>query len=173
MLQKVSRLLFIIVGLFLLMMSYSAYEDVERAERTKRGVFSQVKSVSTEIRQLKEAPAKPLDYQEKAEQDLLARMVDDTELLGSSVRFELEQQLTWQPIKYGVQKARVEMSSAALRESAMVYFAILWALIQERPVNIIDGKILMDNETVSFNVTLELFGLQGSPRCAQRWATGV
>ncbi|MEM6532075.1 MAG: hypothetical protein AAF654_05595 [Myxococcota bacterium] len=159
--QRVARLLFIIAGLILLMMAYTEYEDVERAESTKRGVFSQVRSVANEIDQLKTAPPKPLQYREKAVQDLLARMVDDTELLGSSVRFDLESQLTWQPIKYGVEKARIQMSTAALAESAMGFFAILWALIQERPVNIIDGTIRMQEETVSFSVTLELFGLQG------------
>ncbi|MEL6546392.1 MAG: hypothetical protein AAFQ82_17325, partial [Myxococcota bacterium] len=151
--QRVFRLLFIIVGLVLLMMAYSAYEEVERSESTKRGVFSQVKSVANEINQLKAAPQKLLQSREQSVQDLLARMVDDTELLGSSVRFDLEKQLTWSPIKYGVEKARIEMSTAALRESAMGFFAILWALIQERPVNIIDGTIRMDTDTVTFTLT--------------------
>lgn len=157
---RIFRLIFIVVGLGLLFMAYEAYGEVERSESTKRGVFSQVKSVANEINQLKAAPPKPLKTRQESVQDLLARMVDDTELLGSSVRFDLERQLTWTPIKYGVEKARIEMSTAALRESAMGFFAILWALIQERPVNIIDGNIQMKEETVSFSLTLELFGLE-------------
>ncbi|MEM6733201.1 MAG: hypothetical protein AAF658_16705 [Myxococcota bacterium] len=161
--QRVARGFFIVAGLFLLFLAYGAYGDVEGAESTKRGVFNRVKSVANEINQLKAAPAKPLQNREKAVQDLLARMVDDTELLGSSVRFDLEQQLVWSPIKYGVEKARIQMSTAALAESAMGYFAILWALIQERPVNIIDGQIELRDDAVTFNVTLELYGLQGMP----------
>jgi len=156
---RFAGLVLIGVGLFLFFLTYEAWVEVNDAKRRRRGVFQRVESVSNEINKLKAAPPKALQPREKAVQELLGRMVDDTELLGSSVRFELQDQLKWQSIKYGVEKAQIHMSSAALTDSAMGYFAILWALIQERPVNIIKGKITLSNETVTFYLTLELFGL--------------
>lgn len=159
--QRVLRLSLLIGGCGALLLAFTTYEDVEQAQLRKRGVFGQLQSVAAEINQLNAAPARPLRPRQDAVQELLARMVDDTELLGSSVRFDLESQLLWTPIKYGVEKARVSMSSAAIRESAMGYFSILWSLINERPVNIIGGNIEMQQDVVSFNLDLELFGLQG------------
>ncbi|MEE8410429.1 MAG: hypothetical protein V3T05_12545, partial [Myxococcota bacterium] len=120
-----------------------------------------VPAAMSEIEELSKLDIRPLKPTEVALEELVARLIDDTELLGGSVRLELpEEGLVWQPINFGVTKMRLSVGTAAEIDGALGYFYILWQLILRQPVQVLGATIRRTSGVVMFTVDLELFAVQ-------------
>jgi hypothetical protein len=145
--------------------AYGAYHYYEAATELEAQLFAenqQLAAVERDVASLQGLEPKPLKAREETIEEFLGRLIDDSELLGSSVRLNVENgQLNWEPVRYGVEKARVSLSSAAEGSAALGYFSSLWQLIQERPVNVLDARIDVKGDVSTFNIDVELFALAG------------
>ena len=80
--------------------------------------------------------------QTEALQSFLSRLIDDTELLGSSVRMNFEKAgVVWEPVEYGVQRTNLSLGTAAEKQAAMGYLTLLWQLLAQRPAQALDDRL--------------------------------
>jgi len=158
---RLLRIVFILGTPVALVAAYQFYDAgknlVGQRDRSKMQLTAYLAETAT----LSGAREKPLRPPEEALEELLAKLIDDTELLGTSVRMDVGQGVQWQPLRFGVQKTKLSLSSASPAESAMAYFSILWQLIEAGPTSIMNAEISAQGDVVSFQVDLELLALQG------------
>jgi hypothetical protein len=147
------------VALYLAFESY--YEGVQLRSRLDADAMA-LSALTSDIAMLRATPEKPLRGTEDTVDDFLGRLLEDTELLGSSVRLDLKPGgMLWVPVRLGVQKADLSLSSASETEAAMGYFTLLWELIKERPVSVRGARINVGEAVSWFTIDVELFALAG------------
>jgi hypothetical protein len=162
---RVARLFFIIGAV---VAAYAAYDQLVVAGRLRtqtEALSQQVTAYLAASAETGKAPIVPLKTEEEALDDLLTHLIDGTDLLGSSVRLGVPKDgLKWEPVRFGVIKTKLTLSSAADAEASLGYFAILWKMIGEQPCRVSTVRIQAGGDTVSFDVEVELFALNGDNR---------
>jgi hypothetical protein len=145
---------------------YLAYTEYETGNATaaqyavEMPLFTQVQQEMTELSSL---PVKHLLPADEAVEEIVGRLIDDTELMGSSVRLQVPgQSVTWEEVAHGVQRTELKLTTSAEEQAALGYLAILWQLLQRQPVRIKQATITTAEEAVTFDVALELLALTGS-----------
>ncbi len=159
---RLARLAMIVVSLMAFSFAYVSCERATERQGSIDTAVRQLSEVNNQIAALENVQPKPLKPRDETLEDILGRLVDDTELLGSSVRLNLDKGgLQWQPVRYGVDKAVLSISSAADNDAAMGYFSILWQLIQERPATVKTAKITVGESVSWFTIDVEIYALTG------------
>ena len=158
------RLGAIVVALVALAGTYlfwSAGAELQSAVDAKQ---SALQRLDTDLARLRGAEPKPLLPRADTIEQFLGKMLDDTELFGSSVRINQESgPLQWSSEEHGIEKAFVSVTTAAETESAMGYFTILWELLSERPVAIRNASITVSDEVTSMTIGVDLYALGVEP----------
>lgn len=158
---RILRLLFLVGTIGSLYLAFDEWEAGNQAKAELMAELPLFSSAMSEIEELSKLDIRPLRPTEEALEELVARLIDDTELLGSSVRLELpDEGLVWQPINFGVTKTKISVGTAADATGGLGYFYILWQLILEQPVQVTGATIRRAEGVVMFNVDLELFAIQ-------------
>ncbi len=159
---RVLRILFLLGALFVFYLAFSEYEagnGFMAQYAAEMPLFSQAQQ---EVAELSALPSKQLLPADEALEEFLGRMLDDTELMGSSVRLDLGQTgIAWQPINHGVQSTVLGLTTSSLKQSALGYFSILWQLLGRQPLRVRSARISAGEDTVTFNVEVELIALEG------------
>lgn len=158
---RILRIFFLIATVGALYTAYVEWEDGNLAKTELMAELPLFSAAMSEIEELSKLDIRALRSTDEALEELVARLIDDTELLGSSVRIEFpDRGLVWQPINFGVSKAQLSIGTAADSSGALGYFYILWQLILAQPVQVIGASIRRTEGVVMFNVDLELFAVQ-------------
>ena len=157
---RVLRLLFVIGAVVL---GYVAYDEYTAGNNVQAQIASEMpiyQSVLSQINELNKAPVRKLLPAQEAIEDLVGRLIDDTDLMGSSVSLVIPSTgLKWEPVNHGVQKTSFALTTASEKSGAMAYMYILWQLLGRQPVKITGSEISVQDESVSFVVHLELVAL--------------
>ncbi len=126
--------------------------EMERAETA---------TMKAESEKMAATPVRALNPKVETIEEVIARLIDDTEMLGSSVRFEVgDRGLMWEPVAHGVQKATVSFASAAERSGALGYFTLLWQIVADRPVSIRSARLML-SDLSTMTIEVDLFAWEG------------
>ena len=159
---RVLRLTFIILGIVAVFVAYDQYDAGDRVDMQILSELPALNATKLEMRALNQATPKPLRPQNEALEYLLARLVDDTELLGSSVRLERSPaESEWNTVNHGVTKTAITVSSPADKQAGLGYFAMMWELLLRQPVSIVSASLKVQDAVITLSVDLELLALEG------------
>ena len=169
---RVLRALFLVGSLGALYVAYDEYESGNAAKSELMAELPLFSQAMSEIEELSKLDVKPLRETDDAVEELIARLIDDTELLGSSVRLEIPQSgLNWSPVNFGVTKCSLAVTTQATDSGGIGYFYILWQLIMRQPIQVTGAEIIRQPGVVGFTVDMELFAVD-SNAVAQDLARG-
>ena len=158
----------ILRGFLLIVMAaalYAAYDQYTAREAILSEIAAEMpayNAVRQEMDQLSKLPTKTLRPADEALEELCGRLIDDTDLLGSTVKISLPPHgIQWQEVKHGVTKTTVSFESSADKNAGLSYFSMVWQLLQRQPVRVVEAFIKQDKELVHVGITVELLALQG------------
>ena len=160
---RVLRALFLLGSLAALYVAYDEYESGNAAKSELMAELPLFSQAMSEIEELSKLDVKPLRETEAAMEELVARLVDDTELLGSSVRLEIPKEgLSWSPVNFGVTKTKLAVTTQATAYGGIGYFYILWQLIMRQPIQVTGAEIGRKQAVVVFRVEMELYAVDSN-----------
>jgi hypothetical protein len=153
----------LIIGMIIA--GYVAYDQYSRREAIlaeTATLLQQLAGTRNELGKLEKASPKNLRPPDEAIENLVGRLIDDTELLGSSVRMETGQQARqWETIGHGVTKTQMSFITQAEKQAGLGYFALVWQILMRQPVRVIEAQIDPSSDVVKFSMTVELLALEG------------
>jgi hypothetical protein len=159
------RILRIVLILGMLAALYVAYDQYYRREAVlgeMATLLQQYSAIRGELDRLEKVTPKTLRPTSEAVENLIGRLIDDTELLGSSVRMESGQQgLKWEPVGHGVTKGKLSFITQNEKQAGLGYFALVWQILMRQPVRVLEAQIQSNSDVVRFSVTVEILALQG------------
>ena len=158
---RVIRTLFYVAALVALYLAFDQYEVAMEIDETLETQMPLLNAARLEMEQLSKAPAKPLLERDEALEELLVHLIDETDLLGGSVRLDVpDMGLEWRKVSFGVEKTSLAMSLSELEVRSLGFFHILWGLLDTQPVRITKADIKRNMEIVTLHVDLDLFALE-------------
>ncbi len=160
---QILRILFIVGAVVCVYLGYDWWEQASNAQIQLAEQVSQLERIRGQVVRFQAMPGgKPLQPREEALENLIVRLIDESDLLGSSVRIEVPKEgIVWQPVEYGVEKAMLSVTTATEETNALAYFAMLWTILQEQPVHVTKATISRNTEVVKFELDLEVYSYGG------------
>ena len=157
------RILQIVFGMGALVafyFAYSAYSQTGVLETKVSSAASRLAQLQADVKLLDHLSPRPLITREEMLERFLTSLMDEAELLGSSVRLEVPKPSSrWKPVQYGIYKAPISLSSASETVHALGYYDVLWELIREKPVRFKKARVTINQSVSSLTLDLELFAL--------------
>ena len=144
---------------------YAAYDQYSSRESLLSEIAAEMPAYNAarqEMDQLSKVPSKTLRPTDEALEELAGRLIDDTDLLGSTVKIDLPTKgIVWEDVKHGVTKTTVSFESESEKNAGLAYFSMVWQLLQHPPVRVVEAYIKQEKDIVRFTISVELLALQG------------
>ena len=159
---RVLRIFLIIATIVALYAAYDQYGAADALRGEIAAELPQVDAMQTEMSQLSKLPTKTLRPPDEALEELIGRLIDDSDLLGSTVTIEMPQGgMKWEPVKHGVTKTKVGFTLTTDNSAGLAYCSMVWQLLERQPVKVTEAYIKHDKDMVKFTLRVELLALQG------------
>jgi hypothetical protein len=162
---RIIRVVAPIVALICLYFAWDSWDRADGLESQRDNLAREIGQLRADIDNMTKLAPKPLKQREEAVEQVITQLIDDSELLGSSVRLNIQGSgIQWTPVRFDVEKTTLSMSTADVSSAALGYAYILWQVIQRQPARVISASIAAQGEVVSISADLEVYALSGSGR---------